>query len=592
MGMDLASREKPEAPLSKKPPAFDAVYYRRRLPFKRWIELAKKHEDDPEATLYCQRQAYFNSSNLGESFYQFVADVITRGMDPNQLDPGPHRRACRFAARNTDLDDKKFPPDKGDGRRKLYYASRGTFKSTIVATAYAVWRIGREYLLTGESRIRIAFCSEKQEMAQRNLEGVRQALELNPEIIRLMGNHRPERTGLSADDFSRVWSRGALKSRYRIEPLLIEPTVGWISIKATRTGFHYDILICDDVQAETVSYSLDQVESCWRFFELLDKILVQDGSGEKLVLGTRWGNDDIFARIKAQNLDLPQERQYDMLVIPARSGDPKTGKINFPTIFTSGYLEAEYTKNKRMYMNQMMLESIADEDMEFKLEYLRDRKASPDRIAEIARGRVNLITAVDFAFTEQAKYVAYGSKAPDYTVVLTCAIDADWNYYVIEWFRERCTKTAAMRELYRQWQGHERRGKFAQRSRRVIIQRFDTAQMEDALFQYGRQVGFQLPIDWITYPSKMNKDARIETALEPLFSQKKIWIPEDWEWFITEEYETFPESKKKDTLETLANIMWGSNPGLADLEVHKITPNELRIQKLQAAKAHIGARNL
>jgi hypothetical protein len=161
------------------------------------------------------------------------------------------------------------------------------------------------------------------------------------------------------------------------------------------------------------------------------------------------------------------------------------------------------------------------------------------------------VTAADFAYTVQ-KMVDQGKvKKADYTVVATAKVDSNWNYKIVDLFRKRCTKDEGLRELFRQAKDWN--------STCAALQKYDRAQIEEAYHQLGFAEGWEPFPEWISYPSRMDKNNRIETSLQGLFNRGKIWIPAEASW-LKDELLRFPKSTK-DGLDVLCNIVKVAAPG-------------------------------
>lgn len=532
-----------------------------------WLKRAEKfdNEGSGDAALFCRRKAYFDSDNLSESFYKYCQDIVMEGFgSSSQLDPEQHMKMCRFIT--------------GKHNRKLLLASRGSFKSTIGALGYATWRVAREVVLTGESRLRILFASENLSTAKRNMMFVKNLMEWSKSFIELAGEHKGEK----AD--RQTWGVYSITSQFRSDPAIGEPTFSPIGIQAGRVGFHFDIVICDDLQAWTMSTTPEQIDNVDEFFKLLFSMLVQDGTAEFLILGTRWHNDDIYQRIKDRNdrMDKRQlsARKFKVLEMPAR--DKRNGSITFTTIYTESLLqEIRETQGARIYANQYMLEAVDEEEIKLKHEYLQ--YWTPKMI----KGRrLNLYVTCDFAFTKvDSTYRGNRSKRLDYTVILTVGIDDDWNYFVLDWFRERCSKRSAIREFYRQFFSALPGLSVETKPISVLMQKFDRAQIKETIDQYAYEVNKYVYIEWISYPSTASKYARIESSVVPLFEAGHIFIPPNMQWFVNAEYDKFGSRQgHDDALDALCNVAYYSNPVVKQKDRPRLNKNQIRISRLKAGR--------
>jgi hypothetical protein len=518
--------------------------------FETWTNRAKEaqREKNYSEVRRCYQNAYFNASNLADSLWNFSKKVV--GRDVEGLVDDRRREFADFVTQ--------------DHPRKMLQAARGSWKSSIAVVDYSAWLVGRDYLVNnGESRIRILLASETEELAKRNLRGIRQIMEWREQYVELAGNHRPER------DFQ-LWGKTNLTSGFRKDPTILEPTISVMGLDTARTGFHYDVIICDDLEAERTSASRDLIDSCWEFYRLLLSILTPGGT--LLIVGTRWHPEDIYAKIEDQNSSLKDNRKVKILTIPSDDGEGlEIGNLNFPNVLTKEELEAfRDSQGPRIFNCQYRLRPHEDEEAAFKKDWIRFVSLSA-----LKNKRLNVYVTCDFAWTEKSATDFRRAKKPDFTVVETWAVDDDYHYHCLDWFRERCSKRKAVEELYRQYFEHE--------AISAIGQKYDRSQIADTIDQYGFEYGKFVSMDWIAYPAPAGgkKQDRILAVCEPAFHACRVHITRDMEWFIKEEYEPFPKGKM-DGFDCICNVIHVASPGGKVHVKTKETEHSRRIKMLKA----------
>lgn len=500
----------------------------------------------------CYRQAYFNCKDIENGFWNFSKYVVGRAQDG--LTEDKRYEFARFVT--------------GPHPRKMLQAARGSWKSSIGIVDYAAWLIGRDMVLhNDESRIRILLASETEALSQRNLRGIRQIMEWRKPYITLVGNHK---TQASRGAELKMWGKTQLTSRFRNDAGILEPTISAMGQDTERTGFHYDIILMDDLEAERTSGSLELIENCWEFYKLMLSIL--DPGGLLLLVCTRWHPDDIYARMEDQNSLMAPDKRFKILKIPADDGEGREiGRPNFPSVLSKAQLEHfREAQGPKIFNCQYRLTVVEDEAAIFQKSWVKFTS-----LTDLLKKKLNIYTTADFAWTEKSAMDFRKSKKADFTVVMTVAVDEDFRYHVLDWFRERCSKRAAVEELYRQYFHHN--------AIRAILQKYDRSQIGDAVEQYGYEAGKFLVTDWVVYPPKqgVKKVDRIETALAPLFESGKIFITRDMTWFLQEEYESFPKGKF-DGFDCLCNIVHFAAPALKKQAVEKRTETQKRVEKLKA----------
>ena len=497
----------------------------------------EKERAQPEAIESALRQAYFGSSRPWESFYHFYREIVGNPyMDP------AHLKMARFIA-----DRRK--------RFRMLQACRGTFKSSMGAAAYAAWRIGKDYLEHGESTIRIFFASEVLSLAQRNVLWTKRILEWNVRYQHLAGIHRGRK------DIDPPWGVQGLTSRYRIDSRIAEPTIMPIALGSEPTGFHCDLIICDDLQAYASSMSREQIEKVWEFYRLLFSILDETRRSELLILSTRWHYDDIYSRIEEQSKTAPEGAKFSVLKLPDldRKGNP-----TFPSLLPQEKLAEKESQHGRYgYSCQFKLNPVPAEDRTFQEEWVKF--VSP---FQLRQRKLHVYTSGDFAWTETER----ASRKTDWTVIFTVAIDEQWNYIFLDWYREQSSKTSSVKELFRQ---HLTYG-----SMMSALQKFDRSQIGDTIDQYGYEIGKKIRLEWVSYPARQSKAARIEN-MQPLFEQQKVFILPNMGWFVTELLD-FPRGKHDDGLDCLSNIVHVARPTAKTLFTEILNPIERRIRQLMA----------
>ena len=433
-----------------------------------------------------------------------------------------------------------------------------------MAVAYVVWRIGREYFLTGKSTIRVLFASEVLELATRNLKWCKQIMDWNPAYQEICGVHKPPRADAQG------WGAKGITSRFRRETKHPEPTIMPMGIDAERQGFHFDLMILDDMQAMRTVSSAEQIERVWTFYRLLHSILHK--SGEMILLGTRWHYDDIYSRIEEHNKTEEEEFQFIIRKFP--DYDPaKEGKVPyFPTVLPENELRKRRSKHGAyLYSAQYALDPVPDEERVFKEAWIKYR--TPQMLNQ---PKLNVYTSADFAYTEENVWrKKHGGHIPDYTVIFTVAVDERWNYIFIDWYRERCSKLNAVREVFRQHYAHG--------SIMTVLQKYDRTQIADTLEQYAVAEAGRMPyFEWVTYPPRQSKIARIETNLQPLFEQHKVFLLENMSWFVRDELLDFPRGRSFDGLDALCNIVHVAKPTTRTKMKVLDNPTVRRIKALKA----------
>jgi hypothetical protein len=113
---------------------------------------------------------------------------------------------------------------------------------------------------------------------------------------------------------------------------LPECTFECSGMKTKKTGTHYNGIIEDDTLApeetdmdkEMIAPSLDQIEHAIGWHKAATPLLVPKGKRFRLVVTTRWGDDDLISHIT-------KNENYEMFNLPAKAED---GSLNFSTLYS------------------------------------------------------------------------------------------------------------------------------------------------------------------------------------------------------------------------------------------------------------------
>lgn len=555
--------EDDSTPICFLPPRNPLFNGREKLTSDEWLVLAREAERDDfiseEVATWAFKKGYFDATDLQWSFYNFTNEVIDRKDDVtgNRIPKDGSDRRIEFFSFLTNQ-KSKF---------KMLQASRKTWKSSIGAVDYPLWRIGREYFLTDESSIRIMNASEATPLAYRNTTWQKNIMEFNPRFRRFGGEHRT--TAKSA-----IWGRMGILSAQRKNLNIGENTITPFGISSASAGFHYNLVICDDLQAERTSTSRDQIEKCYDFYRLLHSILAREG--EMVILSTRWHEIDIYSRIEEENQYANDRDRFDILKIPGKAPDTKDddgkvieGKFQFEMFDDE---EWEYLRRKHgpyLFSCQFELLPVPDELRTIKKDWIKYRNRF-----HLQQKSLNVYTSADFAWTEIKRSDFRRSKQFDFTVIFTVAVDEQQNFIFLDQFRKQCAKSESVKELFRQWEVHN--------SITTILQKQDQRGVKEMIEQYAHDHNKAMYVEWITYPHSLGKVARFETLLQPNFAAHKVFLLENMQWFVEEELMGLPRPKYDDGMDTLANIIRCAKPAKRAGTTDEVSAQKRRIQILKA----------
>jgi len=426
-----------------------------------------------------------------------------------------------------------------DGHLDLW--ARFHYKSTLITIAGLIQEIVRNPEVT------IAILSHNNETARGFQGQIKQELEGNARLL----NAYPDVLFAKPEKQSPLWSRekGIVVRRKAVRK---EPTVGGYGlVDGMPTGYHFDILMYDDVVTKDSVTTPDQIRKTTEAWELSS--FLGHPATRKRYAGTRYHFNDTYSTIMER--DVVTSRIY-----PATKNGAPDGE---PVLMTpESIIEFRKTNGPYVYSCQLLLNPVADDVQGFKREWMR------------------YYTQEEFSWEAMNRYILVDpasekKKTSDYTVMWVVGLGTDRNYYVIDCVRDRLNLTEradCLFSLHRKYSpravGYEKYG----------IQ----ADVEHIQYRM-KQDNYRFSITDLG--GNVKKEDRIR-MLVPVFEQGQIWFPEEmWvvadnrridlvDVFVKTELESFPVSAHDDMLDCLARIL--------DPDMPKVWPrpsDEKRVQE-------------
>jgi predicted phage terminase large subunit-like protein len=359
---------------------------------------------------------------------------------------------------------------KGAKRLKFVLIPRDHFKSSFFTISYQTQQLcidkAKRFLLT----------NAVYDNAQTFLTAIKGQIEKNPKL---------KWWGLEPGD---SWSTEELTvNRQTIHK---EPSISIAGIGSQLPSQHYDVIIWDDLVNEKNITSKDQADKVIDWWK--DTLSLLEPGGLGIVLGTRWSYRDLYEYI-IQNL----AENFDIIIRKAIADD---GKIYFEKRFSREYLE-ELRKLKGPYKFSLQYQNeLTDpEDAVIKREWILKYNDLPSPIRKFM--------TIDPALSED--------PTACYSVIMTCAVDADNNLYVVDYFHDRVDPKKLIDKIFE---------KFIEQKpvkigiETVAFQKVLKFWMEDQM----RERGIFLPLEEFTTSEKY-KPSRI-LGLQPRFANKTIFI--------------------------------------------------------------------
>lgn len=233
----------------------------------------------------------------------------------------------------------------------LVLAPRGSGKSTVGDVAYCLWNIVKN------PNIRICIASKSGPQAQSFLGEIKAHIENNEDFKKLFG-----------DIVGPTWNDNEIQVSTRTR-ILKEPTITAKSVGAGIPGFHFDLIIADDLVDPENSATEHQREKLKHWFYVVLLPTLEPDTGELRVIGTRYHPQDIYGHFAGKTVEkldpeeieagkVPQEHYNDEMlgphvwVLPALTVDPETGEeVSFwPEKFSVDFLQKK-RRNGLLFFN-------------------------------------------------------------------------------------------------------------------------------------------------------------------------------------------------------------------------------------------------
>jgi len=390
---------------------------------------------------------------------------------------------------------------KGAKRLKLVLIPRDHFKSSFFSVSYPL-----QQLCIDKSK-RFLISNAVFDNASTFLKSIKNQIETNPKL---------KWWGLEP---GQVWSTEALEIKR--QSIHKEPSISIAGIGSQLPSQHYDMILWDDLVNEkniTSKEQADKVIDWWK-----DTLSLLEPGGLGIVLGTRWSYRDLYEYI-IQNL----AEQFDIIIRKAIADD---GTVYFEKRFSRDYLE-ELRKLKGPYKFSLQYQNeLTDpEDAVFKRDWILKYTELPTP--------VRYFQTIDPALSEKPE--------ADYSVIMTCAVDADNNLYVVDYFRDRVNPRQLIDKIFDKY-NEFRPIKIGIET--VAFQKVLSFWIEDQM----RERSIFLPIEELRTSDRIKPDRIL--ALQPRFAAHTVLIKP---WMIDLEDELisfkYPESNQlhDDLIDALA----------------------------------------
>lgn len=346
----------------------------------------------------------------GDESLWFFAKVICGYKD---LTPHFHLDTCRYLVQS-----------EADRIRGLLMP-RKFLKSTLVK-AYVTRRI------KNWPDIRVLFVGENDDVGSKNLTDIRWNIQENA-LFRALYPH------LIPPDNGTTWSSSAIvvpRSRS-----YDEPTINTIGVGAKHTGFHYNLIVYDDMIGLAAAGSPAIMKSAIEWYQAAPG-LHDSPDTQELIVGTRWkdGLGDLYGWIMEEQ---PEVKWFTRSIIR------KNGEPLWPERYPHPEIEAIRKRTKTYLFNaNYMNDPTTKEGTDFQPEWIQTYRISDDRRFAILNNtgeRVSLANLVRISIYDPS---AGGKNAEAENAIVVAGMDYKRRILALEAWSKNCGFGAAIEQWH------------------------------------------------------------------------------------------------------------------------------------------------
>jgi predicted phage terminase large subunit-like protein len=315
-------------------------------------------------------------------------------------------------------------------------------------------------------------------------------------------------------------------------------------LDASKTGGHFDGILCDDAQTDDNCKNPrinEQVKENFKMYETLKSGKVGTMT---IVAGTRWGFNDLGAELQRM-ADEEVRRGVQRSIFIVRRGaysmvEGHRSYQGYPQFSECG-LTDEALKRLKMRMTpsqfsfNFLLQPVAEEEALIKREWIRHHNKS---LEDFDVSKTRFFLAIDPA--GEGKF-----KGADFTAMVLIGVTQQSEIFVMEVVNEHLAKLEMFNRIAMLSQMYPLMG--------VVIETY-FEQFQLASWLKSKAQAALLTIPWMKFrPSKLSKEQRI-AALQPYFQSGKIfWRKEHTQ--LEDQALQYPRSEHDDILDALASAL-------------------------------------
>lgn len=395
------------------------------------------------------------------------------------------------------------------GNRIHIELPRGHLKSHIITKGWTIQQIIKN------PNVRVLIVNATEDNAVKFMRSIERYIGRGSLLEKLFGRFE-----------SAVWNQNELIVAGRTV-ILDAPTLMAAGLQKTLTSQHYDVIIADDLVEPDNSRTKEQREKVHDFYLSLFDLL--EPNGKLVVIGTRYHQDDLYARILEEN---SQHQNWSIFIRACYKPD---GSILFPEKFSQAQLDDIKKKSFYHFSTQYLNNPIDPENADFKsnqIKYYDGTTQNPG----------SLYLTIDPAIAL--------SRDADYSAFIVAGMFSDRRIRVVDAVHKRLIPSELVEQIFtlvRKWRLH-----------RVGIETFAFQKtLKYDIQRKQRETGLFFSIDELGKSNRggrgeqvLSKEARIR-RLQPYFEQGLVEIRADMS-DLKDELLGFPRGRHDDLIDALS----------------------------------------
>jgi len=456
------------------------------------------------------------------SLYVFAQTIC--GFD--KFTKGLHKPMCDFMQHNEAL-------------RKMLLVPRDHYKSSVVQ-AYILWR------LVNDPEERILIVGDTGGTAEKKLIKIRDFLEYSTMLRAVFPKLIPP-------DTSKVkWS--ATEVTVNRKGIHQEPSITAQGVSGARAGAHYTLIICDDIATKEAK---DQPATMKKTIEWMDgseALLEMAYTHQIFVIGTPWAHDDVYEHVrKAWGGGRILEDGQSLFAEFNRGffGDDK--EPIFPELYGGRANAMDFAQrmaetNPYLWSSNFLLKP-AMPNVDFDEEQLQYYVKSSDGQYVLIKGE-GVVEPTIIPISTLQKYITCDPAFKKDMSANKAAINLsgaapDGNIFILESIGIRGGADKIIERIYELLVEHPD-------VRKVGVELVSQQQgFIDYLNKELRTRGIYIRAEGLPPGSKLSKEGRIRSLLQPYFAQRRVWVQVN-QVGLLDEFRKFPLSNVRDELDAMA----------------------------------------